>query len=114
MRNQPSKVIEYGDSDYEDVYDDWVSNGQPDQFDRQGSWGGALYRVRNKNATHPTFYQMASLGATEFDEDSPALHPRHEGWHLLNRNYMRQKFRRHHDGRVSVEKPELPNELEPS
>jgi len=82
-----SKKISYGDTAYDTVYTAWVENGRPHQFDRMGSWGGALYRVVDPSQTYPDFYQARSELPTEFNDNSASSSPSQKGWWLQNRSY---------------------------
>jgi hypothetical protein len=63
-----SKRIVQGDEGYTDIHADWVTNNRPSQFDRQGSWGWAAYRVLDRSAANPDFYQYASTNPTVTDD----------------------------------------------
>ena len=84
----PSTRIRYGDTGYATIRTDWVSNGRPRQFTREGDWGGALYRVRYPEGVgwdaqeYPDFYQASSMGPTIVDDDTGDV--TQEGWHLIN------------------------------
>ena len=106
-----SKPIVRGDADYDTIWDVWVENGRSSTFDRQGEFGGALYHVIQTGDEYPTIYQTASLGPTTFDENSAAEKPITEGWHLLNRNWMRLKAKWTYEGKIVITAPEIPNEL---
>ena len=82
-----SKKIEYGDVAYDTIHADWVTNGRPSQFDRMGSWGGALYRVVDPSQTYPDFYQARSDVATEWNDNSASISPSQSGWWLQNRKF---------------------------
>jgi len=111
-RNPDAKKIDTGHADYDDVLADWIENGRPKQFSRDGAFGGAIYQVLGDlTADEPIFYQIASLGPTLYDDDSPAAHPYQEGWYHVNRNYMRLKVRWTHDGRIRIKRPVIPNKL---
>jgi len=83
-----STRIRYGDEGYQQIHADWVTNGSARQFTREGSWGGALYRVRAPEGVawdaeaYPDFYQASSLGPTVVDEETGNVTD--EGWHLAN------------------------------
>lgn len=108
-----SKRITYGDSDYDDIHTAWVANGRPHQFDRMGSWGGAIYNVHDVTATYPDFYQRCSLVETTLPgDDDPSTTPTQEGWWLINRRYLQNKIRRNpRYGTIEIARPEVPNEL---
>lgn len=84
----PSTRIRYGDTSYDQIHQDWVSNGRSKQFTREGRWGGALYRVLKPQDVawdtdeYPDFYQASSLGPTTVDEDTGVVTDK--GWHLAN------------------------------
>lgn len=83
-----SKRIRFGDESYGTIWQAWVANGRSCQFDREGKWGGALYRVHVPEGvawdaeTSPDFYQYASLGPTEIDSKGKVVK---EGWHLASK-----------------------------
>lgn len=112
-RNPVAKPIESTHADYDDVLADWIASGRPRQFSRDGAFGGAIYQVlgRDVDSDEPTFYMIASLGPTLYNDDSPAAHPYQEGWYHVNRNYMRLKVRWTHNGRIRIKRPIIPNEL---
>lgn len=111
--SEPRKIV-YGDTEYSTIHADWLTNGSPAKFCREGSWGGAYYHVLDTSATYPDFYQVMSLGPTTFNENSASLRPTQEGWYLQNRNYHTLKMKQRHDGRLKVTAPEIPNKLSPS
>jgi hypothetical protein len=117
---QPQRIA-YGDAEYDTVWADWVVNGRSRQFTREGSWGGALYRVRPPEGVsydadaYPDFYQVSSLGPTIVNQETGKVTD--EGWHLAN---DRDGFRIEHwtdtdtgvfGGRVAVRHKDMPNEL---
>lgn len=108
-----STRIAYGDTVYDTIHEAWVLNNYTATFDRQGEWGGARYKVLDTSASNPDFYQVSSMHATTFNEESPHEKPLHEGWHLQNRNYHRLKARWTYDGRIKITAPEIPDELTP-
>ena len=76
------KRIRSGDADYDDIHEDWVANGRPYEFDRQGAFGGALYHCLDRDEEEPDFYQVASKGPTTLSERGRVVQ---EGWHLINK-----------------------------
>lgn len=110
-RNPVSRRIVPTDSDYQDVWEAWDENGRVRQFDRMGEWGGAIYRCYDLGSEEPDFYQAASLQGTFYSDDGPAEYPYQVGWWHVNRNYMRLRARWRPDGRIIIERPEIPNEL---
>lgn len=101
--------ISHGDDDYDDIHADWVTNGRPAQFDREGSWGGALYTCRDTSETYPDFYRQMSMLATQWSENSGNII--RKGWHLINEDYLREDFHIDIEGRVSVTRPDIPDQL---
>lgn len=101
--------ISLGDSDYSDIHSVWVTNGRPGQFDREGSFGGAIYVVHDTSLANPDFYRIASMGPTEFDDSTGNVTDK--GWHLVNEDRMRLRFKVGVEGELSVERPEMPDEL---
>lgn len=84
---QPQRIT-YGDEGYDTIWADWAVNGRSRQFTREGSWGGALYRVREPEgvsydaSAYPDFYQVSSLGPTTVNQETGKVTD--EGWHLAN------------------------------
>lgn len=61
-------ILEHGDDGYDDVYDDWVSNGEAATVERIGLFGGQCwYALDRKNVTYPTFLLCWADGPTELD-----------------------------------------------
>lgn len=106
-----SKKFSNGDTGYTDIWNAWVTNGRPKEFDRFGTWGGAIYRAHNLADTYPDFYQYCSLGPTKFDESGAGSKPMAHGFWLLNRYYMRLKVWMGQDERWKVRRPSIPNDL---
>lgn len=101
--------ISQGDDSYDDLHADWVANGRPGQFDSEGSEGGAIYTVPDTSATYPDFYRLVSMGPTTYDDDTGNITDK--GWHLVNEDYMRLRFKVGVEGELSVERPDMPDEL---
>lgn len=101
--------ISLGDEDYSDIYDDWVANGRPGQFDREGDWGGALYTVRDTSQENPDFYRQMSMKSTQYSTETGNII--RKGWHLINEDYLREKFYVDIEGQVSVTRPDIPDQL---
>lgn len=110
-RNPTGKLFSYGDDGYDDIWAKWIENGSPNQFDRMGSFGGAIYHCYDLSATYPDFYQAVSRGPTLFDENSAAEKPYQRGMWLVNRDFMRLKASWTRDGRPKITRPEIPNDL---
>jgi hypothetical protein len=111
----PTTRIVHGDEAYDTVWAAWVENGRPSQFDREGAFGGALYRVLDTSQEYPDFYQFASLGPTRFSDTSAAEKPTESGWAMANADgYLTERvyFDRHGNPR-KVEMIDAPNKLEP-
>jgi hypothetical protein len=96
-------------SDYGDIYDAWVANGRPSQFDREGSFGGAVYRCLNPSQSQPDFYEAFSMGTTKYNEDTGSV--TEKGWHTVNEDYLRMRIKvkdtltkRH----IHITRPEYP------
>ena len=87
-----SKRIQPTDSEYATIHAAWVENGRPAQLERMGAWGGCVYRILDTSANEPDFYQYASRGPTTFSETSAREKPLTKGWHLVNRDYWKQKL----------------------
>ncbi len=85
-----SKRIQEGSEGYDDILAAWIENGRPSQFDRQGDWGGAIYRVIDTDADTPDFYQAVSETATTTGDKGQVTH---EGWHLINKDHMAHEVR---------------------
>ncbi len=100
-----SKLITPADTEYEDVHRAWVTHGRPSQFDRQGSFGGAVYRCYNTDEEEPDFYEAFSMGPTVVDERGKVVQ---EGWHLINRKYLYMRAGVDRHGRPWVKRPEFP------
>lgn len=92
-------------SDYDDIHEAWVENGRPSQFDREGAWGGAVYRCLSPNQDNPDFYVAYTDGPTELNDKGQVTK---KGWHTVNRRYMYMKADIDNKGRVSVTPPEFP------
>lgn len=112
MRQPAAVSIDPTHDDYDSILEDWEAAGRPSQFSRDGSFGGAIYQVLgDRTVAQPTFYQIASLGPTLWNDSSAAEHPYQEGWYHVNRHYMRLKVRWTTDGRIRIKRPYIPNEL---
>ena len=105
--------IAQGDSVYDTIHTVWVANERSAMFDRQGEWGGALYRVLDTSADYPDFYQIASMPATTFNEDSASETPTQKGWHIVNRDWFYEKMWQNWEGKWKVTRPKIPNKLTP-
>lgn len=92
-------------SDYDDIHDAWVANGRPSQFDREGTFGGAVYRCLSPGETNPDFYEAYSDGPTELNSKGQVIK---KGWHTVNDRYMYMKAKIDDEGRASVTPPEYP------
>jgi len=92
-------------SDYDDIHDAWVENGRPSQFDRHGSFGGAVYRCHDTDADSPDFFVAFSDGPTEVNDYGQVTK---EGWYTVNERYMYMTMKQDSKGRVSVTPPEFP------
>jgi len=102
--------IQSGDSGYTDLYNLWVAEGSPAQFDSMGAEGGHLYYVTNRKTT-PVFHVMASAGPTLYDENSASAGPSQEGWVVKMPKHGQLTFTRDfHTGWMKVKKDELPRE----
>lgn len=94
--------------DYDDIHDAWVENGRPSQFDREGSFGGAVYHVLDTSEDEPDFYIRFSRGATEIGSKGRVTK---EGWHLVNKDYLSIRAKIDHDPTkrtIKIEPPEFP------
>jgi len=61
-------TLEHGDAGYDDVYNDWVADGQAATIERIGLFGGQCWYAYNReNETYPTFLLEWSDGPTELD-----------------------------------------------
>lgn len=100
-----STLITPEHEDYSDVHRAWVANGRPSQFDREGSFGGAVYRCLDTDSETPDFYEAFSLGPTEISDTGKVTS---KGWHLINEDYLRVSFKVDREGRVKVTPPEFP------
>lgn len=97
------------DSDYDDVHAAWVKNGRPSQFDREGDFGGAVYRCLDTSQSEPDFYVAFSMGPTKVNEDTGKVVEK--GWHTVNEDYLRVRFKAYDDPTkrpLKVERPEYP------
>ncbi|MHC4542929.1 MAG: hypothetical protein ACYSYL_00180 [Planctomycetota bacterium] len=111
-----SKRIRQGDGDYTAVWDDWVANGRSRQFERYGSWGGALYRAYVPDGgsdEYPDFYMYASMGPTLISDRGQVTQ---EGWMGANwEDGFRVEAWVAEDAsfghKVKVRVKEMPNEL---
>lgn len=113
-----SKKFEYGDPEYDTIYDEWVAQNYPSQFDitdtedlGSGQEGGAIFQVLDTTATYPDFYMRWSRGPTRFNENNASEHPSERGWLLMNEDYWKWKLKQLHDGRYKVEMEDAPNDL---
>lgn len=108
-----AKRIEQGDTEYDTIRTSWISEGRPDMFDRQGSWGGALYWVHG-TGDYPTFFQTHSAASTTYDDSSGNVT---KGWDMLNVDgYMKLRIRSRetpHGTKYKVTYKDAPNNLEP-
>lgn len=91
--------------DYQDIHAAWVLNNRPSQFDRQGDFGGAVYRCYNRSAEEPDFYVWYSDGPTELNEKGKVVK---EGWYTVNQRYMHMRAGVDRHGRFWVKRPEFP------
>lgn len=98
------------DAGYDAIHAQWVANGRPAQFDMAGGWGGALYQVLNRKIDEPDFYRSFSMGPTTVNQETGKVTSK--GWQLINRRYLRQRFKIDRKGQIRITRPELPDELD--
>ncbi len=79
------KLIDQSHPDYDDIFERWKEEGCPDQFDRAGTFGGAIYDVHQAD-DQVNFFQRHSLGPTTIDEETGQVI---KGWEFINEKGMR-------------------------
>lgn len=61
-------ILQHGDDEYDDVYNDWVANGRAATIERIGLFGGQCwYALGWKREAYPRFLLCWSDGPTELD-----------------------------------------------
>lgn len=113
MAEAPRK-IQFGDAEFDYVYDKWIYNGRPFTFDAFGSFGGAIIHAHDRNAgctgtDYPTFFIVASAGPTVFDDDS-AGGPTQRGWIEKVPEVKRVSVHTSFTGKMSIRYEDLPRE----
>jgi len=103
-------VITPSHEDYSSIRATWISNGRPFQFDMAGSFGGALYLVYDRDDDEPDFHRSFSMGPTVVNNETGRVES--EGWQLINRRYLRQRFRVDWEGQIKIRRPVLPDKLD--
>jgi hypothetical protein len=104
----PSTRITSEHEDYDDIHAAWVTNNRPSQFDRQGSWGWAAYRVLDRTEDEPDFYMFASTNPTVIDDKGNVTN---KGVLEINDIGFYEKVRFNRYGIPRFEMIDPPNEL---
>lgn len=102
-----SKRITPSDEGYDSIHDAWVENGRAAQFDMQGDFGGAIYKVLDTKAENPDFYRAASMHPTTVDEFGNVTN---EGWLMANKEHFSLETSTDRHGRITVTPPSVPLE----
>jgi len=99
-----SYKIDSAHEGYSDIYDAWVVNGRPAQFDifyaadiAGFGAGSALFHVLDTTADEPDIYMVASSRVTDFP-DNASRNPSHEGMLLWDENYWKMRGGAREDG----------------
>ena len=101
------KLIDSSHPDYADIFQRWQDEGCPGQFDRTGTFGGAVYEVHETQGGEVYFFQRHSLGPTTIDEEGKV----HKGWEFVNERGMRIERWEGREGQSEVRYIDAPNEL---
>ncbi len=102
------KLIDRNHPDYADIFQRWRDEGSPGQFDRSGTFGGAIYEAHRTDDGEVCFFQRHSLGPTTFDEETGEVT---KGWEFINERGMRIEQREGRDGQPEVRYVDAPNEV---
>jgi len=90
-----STRIEYGDTEYDEIWTAWDTNGRSSIFDytRDSDYGGSIIRVLAPTDTYPDFYRACSLKAATWDNDEESDNVQWKGrWPALNEDYEKVVF----------------------
>jgi hypothetical protein len=91
-------------SDYAAIHAAWVTNGRSHQFDREGAFGGAVYRCLDPSQDEPDFYIAFSRGPTTVDDRGNVT----KGWHVVNQDYLSLRVKLNGRGLPVIRRPVLP------
>ena len=109
-----SKAIHPSDDAYDVVHTAWVENGRTATFERMGDWGGALYRVLDRDVDEPVIFQTESMPPTEFSNTEPWGRGIEMGWAFANDLGLSTEEYWDEDDGLHVKMVPRPNELEPN
>ena len=107
MGQTEGKVIDERHPDYADILQRWREEGCPDQFDRTGTFGGAIYNAHTTQEGKVHFFQRHSLGPTTIDEEGQVT----KGWEFVNERGMRIEHREGREGQPEIRYIDAPNEI---